>query len=86
MPQEPYYDPIYSEHTNDANLAHDKKYGWSGDSPRVYTNLARNPEYEHSVPPHLINAAKDAEEEHKILWDWHNRDKGNPTLRVLPPA
>ena len=83
---EPYYDPVYSEETRAANIAHDRKYGFHISLPRVYTNIARNLEYQPACPDHLLEKAKDADEERRIIWEWHNRKRDEPILTILEKA
>ena len=61
---------------------HDRNYGWHKSCPREYTNLARNKEYQPSVPHSWLAACKDHHEAHQRLWDWHNRNQ-DPVLTLI---
>lgn len=66
-----------------ANRQHDRKYGWHISSPRVYTNIARNPEYDLACPYALREKAQDEDELREIIWKWHNRKREMPLLSVV---
>ena len=75
-------DPNDPPQDSQANIAHDRKYGWHVKFPREYTNIARNLEYQAAAPHQMLAGCRTEEEVRKAIWDWHNRNKLEVLERV----
>lgn len=83
MPKETFNDGIHQD--TEANFYHDRKYGWDVRCARVYTNIARNPEYVKACPWRLLAVVTEPEKARNIIWDWHNQTNES-ALMILKEA